>query len=453
MKLVIKSLALAIAAAGMAAPVMADTATTKGGFQIKSDDGNFEAKLGGRIHFDGNFYTGEEQKNSGFSAAAQKSNSQFFFRRARVTLEGKAYDWNFKFENDFASSSEELSSGGVLTTTTAQACGPIPVGGTDVAGDGCPAGSNLVTVINSASVTAPSTKANEGFREVWIGRKVLGDNNLRIGQAKPYRGMEELTSSNEITFMERSYATATGIYNNQFTTGVFLDGSGEGYGYGAALYTPRSAADRETQGLGYNVRGFVVPVRSNGNLVHIGVSVTQDNFETNTTSKNVRVVGRENGLRSGNLITASVFNEQEAVATELAARFGGIYMQGEYVKSTFKDTLGTAPFTPDQDVDAYYVQASFFLTDHTKPYDFKKGVFKSPKLNGEEGAIELKARFDKIENKDLATRPEASYFALGVNYYATPNTRFMVEYVDGKAETSTTKLDAAAITARAQYNF
>lgn len=448
MKLVIKSLALAIAAAGLAAPVMADTATTKGGFQIKSDDGNFEAKLGGRIHFDGNFYTGEEQKNSGFNAAAQKSNSQFFFRRARVTLEGKAYDWNFKFENDFASSSEELTTA-TTTPTTSTVCS---AGGAAPGTGGCPAGASPVTVVTGVAVTA-STKANEGFREVWIGRKVLGDHNLRIGQAKPYRGMEELTSSNEITFMERSYATATGIYNNQFTTGVFLDGSGEGYGYGAALYTPRSAADRETQGLGYNVRGFVVPVRSNGNLVHIGVSATQDNFETNTTSKNVRVVGRENGLRSGNLITASVFNEQEAVAAELAARFGGIYMQGEYVKSTFKDTLGTAPFTPDQDVDAYYVQASFFLTDHTKPYDFKKGVFKSPKLNGEEGAIELKARFDKIENKDLATRPEASYFALGVNYYATPNTRFMVEYVDGKAETSTTKLDAAAITARAQYNF
>ncbi|MES3040373.1 MAG: porin [Pseudomonadota bacterium] len=437
MKLVIKSLALAIAAAGLAAPALADTATTKGGFQIKSDDGNFEAKLGGRIHFDGNLY--QDNKTDGLTN--DKSNSQFFFRRARITLEGKAYDWNFKFENDFATSSEELTS----TATTKVCSAPS---GTDPGVGGCPTGSKPVDVLTSAS-----TKGNEGIREMWIGRKVLGDNNLRIGQAKPYRGMEELTSSNEITFMERSFATATGIYNNQFTTGIFLDGSGEGYGYGASVYTPRSVADRETQGLGYNVRGFVVPVRSNGNLVHIGLSASQDNFETNTTSKNVRVVGRENGLRSGNVITASAFNEQTTYAAELAARFGGVYMQSEYAKSTYKDTLGVAPFTADQDVDTYYVQASYFLTEHTKPYDFKKGVFKSPKLDGEEGAIELKVRFDKIENKDLATRPEASYYAIGVNYYATPNTRFMVEYVDGKAETTTTKLDAAAITARAQYNF
>ena len=96
MKLVIKSLALAIAAAGLAAPVMADTATTKGGFQIKSDDGNFEAKLGGRIHFDGNFYTDEKDiKSLSSGATTDKNNSQFFFRRARITIEGRAYDYTY----------------------------------------------------------------------------------------------------------------------------------------------------------------------------------------------------------------------------------------------------------------------------------------------------------------------------------------------------------------------
>lgn len=402
MKLVIKSLALAIAAAGMAAPVMADTATTKGGFQIKSDDGNFEAKLGGRIHFDGNFYTSEKDIAT---AGADKKNSQFFFRRARITIEGRAYDYTYKFENDFA---------------------------------------------NSADAAA---KTNEGIREMWIGRQVMGNKNLRLGQAKPYRGMEELTSSNEITFMERPLATASGIYNNQFTTGAFLDGSGEGYGYGVSVYTPRSVDSAETQGLGVNARGFIVPVRSNGNLVHIGLSASQDNFETNTTSKDPRIVGRENGLKTGDLIAKDRYNEQRTIAAELAARFGAFSMQGEYAKAAFEDnrTTGTALGQPDQDIDTYYVQASYFLTDHTKPYDFKKGVFKSPKLNGEEGAVELKARYDVIENKDIKGN-EASAYTVGVNYYATPNTRFMVEYVKGETDVGTDK-DASAVTARAQFNF
>lgn len=426
MKLVIKSLALAIAAAGLATPVVADTATTKGGFQIKSDDGNFEAKLGGRIHFDGNFYTDEDDikaVGSGANAATDKSNSQFFFRRARITIEGRAYDYTYKFENDFANSA-----------------------------DG-------------------SAKTNEGIREMWIGRQVMGNKNLRLGQAKPYRGMEELTSSNEITFMERPLATASGIYNNQFTTGAFLDGSGEGYGYGVSVYTPRSVDAAETQGLGVNARGFFVPLRTNGNLIHIGLSASQDNFETNTTSKDPRIVGRENGLKTGSLfqkgtvVNDKTFNEQRTIAAELAARFGAFSMQGEYAKATFEDARATvasgAPALgqPDQDLDTYYVQASYFLTDHTKPYDFKKGVFKSPKLNGEEGAVELKARYDVIENKDIKDN-KASVYTVGVNYYATPNTRFMVEYVKGETDVNTgsgatlsTDRDAAAITARAQFNF
>ena len=108
-------------------------------------------------------------------------------------------------------------------------------------------------------------------------------------------------------------------------------------------------------------------------------------------------------------------------------------MQGEYAKATFTDNRATgvgAGTTPDQDLDTYYVQASYFLTEHTKPYDFKKGVFKSPKLNGEEGAVELKARYDVIENKDIKGN-EASAYTVGVNYYATPNTRFMVHQPAG----------------------
>ncbi len=452
MNMTIKTLAVAIAAATLATPALAaDEVKTKGGFQIKSEDGNFEFKLGGRIHFDGNYYVNEDNKDSGFTAAAEKSNSQFFFRRARLSLEGKAYDWNFKFENDFATSSEELTS---TTTTTTRLCRDNVSNAVTAVGTGsCPSGTTAISVLTGATA---STKGNEGFREMWIGRKVLGDKNLRLGQAKPYRGMEELTSSNEITFMERPFATATGIYNNQFTTGAFLDGSGEGFGYGVSVYTPRSVSDRETQGLGVNARGFIVPIRSNGNIVHIGLSATQDNFESNTTSKNVRVVGRENGLRSGNLITSGIFNEQTTLAAELAARFGALSLQSEYAKSSFKDnrTLGAlgAGTNDDQDLDTYYVQASYFLTAHEKAYDFKKGVFKSPKVNGEEGAVELKARFDKIENKDL-DNVEASYYAVGVNYYATPNTRFMVEYVDGNAKNGASDLDASAITARAQYNF
>lgn len=389
----IKMTALAVFAASFAAPVLADTATTKGGFQIKSEDGNFSAKLGGRIHFDANVYTDDDDLGLDDKELGK---NQFFFRRARLTVEGKAYDFTYKFENDFAG--QDGSSG-------------------------------------------------SGFREMWIGKKVLGGHNLRLGQAKPYRGMEELTSSNEIMFMERSLATATGIYGNQFVTGAFLDGSGDGYGYGVSAYSPTTAKDKEKGGFGFNARGFVVPVSSDSTVVHLGLSASVDDFDMSTTKVEPRIVGREEALKSK--ITTIKTNEQTTVGLEAAAMFGPLLVQAEYARANFEGI--DVDVNKEEDVNTAYVQAAYMLTSHQRRYDAKKGVFKSPKVDGKTGALELKARYDMIENKDV-NGAEGSYFAVGFNYYATPNTRFMVEYVDGTDDNDAGK-DASAITARAQFNF
>lgn len=398
MKHAIKMTALAVFAASFGVSAMAaDKASTTGGFKIKSADGNFEAKIGGRIHFDANYYIDEDDINT----SSQNTKNDFFFRRARLTLQGRAYDFKYKFENDFA------SSGGNKAVNT-----------------------------------------NDGLREMWIGKKVLGGANLRLGQAKPYRGMEELTSSNEILFMERSFTTANAIYGKQFVLGAFLDGNGEGYGWGVSAYSPRSASDTNASGSGFNARGFVTPLRSNGALIHIGLSGSVDKYDTASTKVQPRIVGREGGLRE----TVSNFsaNDQTTYALELAGRLDGLYFASEYAKAKFEN-LNTSI---TEDVDALSVQASFFVTNHSKPYNFKKGVFKSPKVDGKEGAIELKARYDIVENKDDASQ-EASYYGLGVNYYATPNTRFMLDYIDGKFDTTVvgSNKSASAITARAQFNF
>ena len=68
---------------------------TKGGIKITSADKNFEASLGGRIHFDA----------YGFDHDVAATTDTTEFRRARLTLSGKAYGWEYKVENDFAAGS------------------------------------------------------------------------------------------------------------------------------------------------------------------------------------------------------------------------------------------------------------------------------------------------------------------------------------------------------------
>lgn len=119
---------------------------TKGGLKVTSADKKFEASLGGRIHFDAYAFGDDVVANTNATE----------FRRARLTLSGKAYGWEYKMEQDFA------------------------------------AGTNL-----------------DGIRDLYIARPMLGG-KLTIGHFKPYRSMEELTSSNEILMMERPVTSASG---------------------------------------------------------------------------------------------------------------------------------------------------------------------------------------------------------------------------------------------------
>lgn len=399
-KLYLATLVSALSVSAFAAPAPADlssdtTISTKGGFQIKND--LFSAKIGGRIHFDGRYVNEEDDLSN------QATNSTTSFRRARLTLSGKAYGWGYKFENDFAGQSGTTGS---------------------------------------------------GFREMWIGTKAMG-HNIRIGQAKPYRGMEELTSSNEVTFMERPSTTGTALYR-QFQQGVFVDSTakvgGMDAGYGLSVYNTRSASDNATQGLGYNGRFYVAPVNGGGQAVHLGASYSADrnpvNGDVTTNSGAFRV--RPNMMR-GVLRPTLVGNgvdQQDTFAVEAAIMSGPFHVQAEYA-SADHDFMGT---TVSQKVDAAYVQTSFFVTDHARRYDAKKGVFKSPSVKAGAGAIELKARYDMIENKD--TDAKLDYFVVGANYYINPNTRVMFEYIDGTStSTAGVDTDASAIQTRLQFSF
>ena len=64
---------------------------TKGGVKVTSADGKFEASIGGRIHFDTYAFDRDIASTTGTTE----------FRRARLTLGGKAYGWEYKLEQDF----------------------------------------------------------------------------------------------------------------------------------------------------------------------------------------------------------------------------------------------------------------------------------------------------------------------------------------------------------------
>ncbi|RMH92957.1 porin [Lysobacter pythonis] len=356
---------------------------TKGGIKITSQDKKFEASLGGRIHFDTYAFDRDIAPVTGTTE----------FRRARLTLQGKALGWDYKMEQDFA------------------------------------AGTNP-----------------DGFRDVYIARKI-GPGKLTIGHFKPYRSMEELTSSNEILMMERPLSSATGLYSGrQFQQGVGYRMSAPNYTIGGSLFNLRSASSTRNEGIGFAARGTWAPINDADNTLHFGLSYSNENSNqaTPTLSAVANYAGRRGPSQTIASINAGSAKSVSVIGLEAAGAFGPAFFQAEYANADFRMPIG-----PSQKVDTWYVQGSWLLTGGHKPYKSDTGIFGSAAVP-EGGAWELTARYDTIKNKRIANR-EASSAILGVNYYVTPNLRFMFNYTRGNNEVNNDKTNQYAL--RTQFAF
>ena len=401
MKNSIKTCAMAATLLGLALPALADQAETKGGLTVKTDDGRFEFKLGGRFHIDAYMFDG--CKVDGVDCPGGTTLGGMFLRRGYITTTGKLYGWKFKSEFD----------------------------------------------------PAASSSAQGTWRDAWVATEVLGGEIL-IGQFKPFRSMEELTSSNEILMMERPYSSASSLYGGgarQFQLGVgykmpFTMGS-----WGLSVYNLKAIGGATTDGIGASTRVTFLPVEAEGSNVHLGLVYGQDNFNRTGTGAfpagfasggpgAATLAGRSSGTQvtsvtSVSLGTTAPGESQTTYSVEAAASFGPAFVQAEYANST----LGQLPGTSDMDVTSYYVQGSFFLTGETKPYKKDRGTFGSPKPIAETGAWEVTGRYDLIENSDVAGvtgEPEVTQITLGLNWYLNPNVRFMLNYSMGEEQTTNT---------------
>lgn len=355
---------------------------TKGGIKVTSADGKFEASLGGRIHFDAYAFDRDVASTTGTTE----------FRRARLTLSGKAYGWDYKVEQDFA------------------------------------AGSNL-----------------DGLRDLYISR-AFGKNRVTVGHFKPYRAMEELTSSNEILMMERPFASATGLFNGrQFQQGVGYLYSGDNFTAGFAGFNLRSAAGARNEGVGASGRVTFAPINTEQSTLHFGAWASTENL--NLGSPDLTAVanyaGRRGPAQTIATVTGASGDSMDVVGLEAAASFGPLFLQGEYAMADFGRPVGG-----DHEIETWYVQGAYIINGH-RAYKAATGVFGAPKYV-DKGIWELTARYDVIENKDLLNR-EARSMVLGVNYYLNPAMRIMFNYTRGENEVNGDETGQYAI--RTQYAF
>jgi phosphate-selective porin OprO/OprP len=405
-KLIRFGIVAAFVGVGTTGVALADSASTTGGIKIKSDDGNFDASIGGRVHFDAVYLDpdgGAYNKTNAAGSGAVENNSGTYFRRVFLTLQGTTYGWGYKIETNMA--------------------GNTASGGND-------------------------------FQDVFISHQLGGkEGKMYVGQHKPWRSLEELGSNNSTLFMERPVTTASGIFGGRdFQQGLFYSWQNKDLFGGAAIYSLHKDGAASTEGTGYNARLIWSPINDATKVAHIGGSYSSDHADNNAAlSASYRIAGYRLGTGTVTETLATYGGaglggaSADTYNIEAAGMFGPVFLNGEYASSKFKVNT-----KPDATVDGYYVQASWFVTGESKTYGADK-TFGNPKPKNAYGAIELKARYEYAENSDVTstanpgnctstgapssgrTQCELSDIAVGFNYYVNPNVRFMFDYVAAEA--------------------
>ncbi len=303
-------------------------------------------------------------------------------------------------------------------------------------------------------------KEDTNLKDAYIAYSGLKAFNIKIGHHKPQQGLENITSANYITFLERSAPTSAFIEDE--ILGVALYNGGKNYSWHVGFFNDDASAtssDDETKR--YLARVSYAPIANKENTLHLGASysLTSPDAASDTASFSGKF---ENSLQDAKSVsTGTIANVDDIAVTglELAAVMGPLSVQGEYMMTDVSRTSGS-----DLEFDGYYAQASYFLTGESRKYIAKSGKFGQIKLNenfdldkGTWGAWEVAARYSNLNLTDgtAVTGGEMENVTLGVNWHTTANTRLMLNYVMGDTDTNAVVADddANVVLLRAQVNF
>ncbi|NUQ34806.1 MAG: hypothetical protein HUU29_07690 [Planctomycetaceae bacterium] len=358
------------------------------GLNFFSEDKSVDIKIGGRIHNDWEWGSGDDDLEA---ATGNTFQDQVIFRRARLAIAGKFMKhFGFKAQYDFA-----------------------------------------------ADGTAD-------FKDVYFDiNKVPLVDQVRVGQFLIPYGFEIQNSSNNNTFIER--AGPVNAFTVERQTGMMLTKSF----LEKKRLTFQVAVSRNTNAFGedsgdgeYSVTGrvFGMPYSFGeggaDGIVHVGASVQSFHNGRGGVAFAARPSVRMGPslLSTGALNGGGGNNVDDVMKWEVDAAFTykSLCVQGEY-----HSVQVNSEALDDPSLTAFYVYASYFLTGEQRPY--KGGVFGYTKpltnvYGGEgEGGIggwEVAVRYSQGDFEDGGVAGgEANDITIGLNWYWNGNFRILWNYV------------------------
>jgi phosphate-selective porin OprO and OprP len=352
----------------------------KDGLNFQAGDGKtFKGKIGGRIQYD---IAGAEEDDF-VKAVAGDTETSTEFRRARLYTSG------------------EINEG-------------VPV--------------HYILQLDFAGGDYKFTDAYLGVKDIpFVGL-------VQLGQMYEPFSLEQLTSDNYITFLERA-APIEAFSPARNVGGLILnDLFDERMTYSFGIFTDDEndkvdgdAFESNTRVTG-RITGLPWYADEGRSYLHLGIGGSVINPENDT----VRYRTRPEAHLAPRYVDTGAFSADMAYLANVEALFtlGPLSLQGEYFH-TWVDSAGDPAF------NGFYIFASYFLTGDYRPYRKSSGVpdrvrphanlaFNAPGW----GAWELLARVSQVDLNDSGiSGGRLTDYTAGLGWYLNPNTRMIFNYI------------------------
>lgn len=291
----------------------------------------------------------------------------------------------------------------------------------------------------------------EGWYSTWLRYDAPGPWRYTAGNMLVPFGLENATSSNDTTFLERSQTSAL---LPGFAVGFQAEHAGENsYSALGVFGDPLDAApSRRSEGVGLFARHTRALWRDGDErLWHIGASAEWRDVDDGSRYR-MRVRPELGTVERRLIDSRNLFDVDSALTygAESALQFGPFSLQGEWI--------GAQLARDSQDVafSAWYTQASYFLSGQSRRYRADRGSFTDPAGLSKDDAWELALRYSVLDLEDGdVTGGEGRNWTAGLNWYVNRNVRVMLNYVQADATPNRNGLDetARALALRLQLAF
>jgi phosphate-selective porin OprO and OprP len=282
---------------------------------------------------------------------------------------------------------------------------------------------------------------------------------FRFGQFKMPFSLEQLTSSNNIDFIERSFVDGyipakergAQVFGEPFTGVTY--GLAVSTGHKSVENTGAAARELDNYADGKDVIGratinFAEIAGNKEMVLHAGLALSKGDQGQST----VDGVGGAQKTRTrsdvtfftpgtpGTGIGSDRSIDRTRVGLEGVAAYGPFKLQGQYLQTNY-DYL-TAGASKDLDINTMYLQALWTISGESHASRYKAGAFgglkPSKNFNPDDfsgGAWEVGFRYGKFDASDFKDASvmtgfaEAQDYTVGLKFVPSPNVRFMMDYV------------------------